>query len=144
MGCMKLLNRKPSEPTQVYRLSSLLSFGAISRAGRRPADVLVHVGDESIPRRSRGVRTIRSPFADGNLPPGGQLEDLVSLVYRSIQQGRSVHVTCDEGRNRSALICGLALHRLERLDGPAVIQRLVEARLAILTNLVFRKHLQEL
>lgn len=140
---MKSLLRARPTPS-VYRLTPLLSFGPISRAGKTPADALIHVGDEPAPKTSTGVARVVSRFEDGDLPPDDQLSYLVGLVVRNVHRGQSVHVTCDEGRNRSVLVAGLALHLLEGVGGEDLVQRLTGARLSILSNREFLACLESL
>lgn len=127
-----------------YLLAPQLSFGAVGKVDRRPADLLLHVGDNPVPRVSRKVRVVRSRFDDGDLPPNDQFMWLVGLVAMALKDGRSVHITCDEGRNRSVLVAGAAFHAVEGVGGEELIQRLVQARLSILSNATFRAYLGNL
>lgn len=140
---MKTPLRARSTPS-IYRLTPLLSFGPVSRAGKAPADVLIHVGDEAAPRTAKGVTRVVSRFEDGDLPPDEQLSHLVGLVVRTLRRDQSVHVTCDEGRNRSVLVAGMALHLLEGVGGEDLVQRLTGVRLSILSNREFLSCLESL
>lgn len=89
-----------------------------------------------------GVEVLHAPFDDNmNGPTAGELETAVSAadrVSRRLEAGKKCLVTCYAGRNRSGLVCALALSATTGMS-PAQAGEIVRAkRLGALTNLSFR------
>ena len=93
----------------------------------------------------RGVEVIPAGFHDD--PDGLDTEDLETALWSSgvvahrILSGRRCLVTCWQGRNRSGLVCALALTRAARIP-PNVAGEIVRAQRPFsLTNPAFRRML---
>lgn len=90
----------------------------VRRAG---FDTLVLCADELQPRGRKypGVSVIHAGFNDG----GASERDLTVAaeagrrVAQRVSEGQRVLVTCAMGRNRSALVCALAIHLLTGRSG---------------------------
>lgn len=128
--------------TSGYWVTPQLGFGPHTAAKSSGAQVVVHLHDVPVRRRFR-QRTHRRFMVDGPLPTQDFLDEVVTLVVSHLQAGRKVLLCCEEGRNRSSFIAGLALEVTEGLRGQEVVDRLVAARLSILSNRHFLQRLRE-
>lgn len=99
-----------------------------------------------------GVIVRRFPFNDTGRPSDedfGQAWRAATAVAHDVAQGRRVLVTCNMGRNRSALVAALAIHMLTGMSG-ARAGRLVRERrtdqlgVKALSNDAFRGMLRSL
>jgi protein-tyrosine phosphatase len=88
-----------------------------------------------------GVRVIRRPFMDRpfSVQPEAQALALAAgeLIYQCMARGSVCLVTCNEGRNRSGLVCAIALAEMG-MDPQAASQLIRDRRLGALTNMDFR------
>jgi len=114
---------KGKEPTPLgidaTRLVKGLWIGSKPELGRAVAesgfDLLVLCAEEYQPPSWQfpGVKVIHAPFDDnetGPLPHEKEIAKKASArVADALRQGSNVLVTCYAGRNRSGLVCGLAL-----------------------------------
>ncbi len=113
-----------------------------------------------------GVEVAPAPMYDAPLAPsdfkalqgllkpsgrGGQLSQIVSTAFAAadvvaerIGQGRRVLVTCNQGRNRSGLVCALALCRRMKCAGRVALKVVRDRRRNALTNADFAKFLEML
>jgi protein-tyrosine phosphatase len=108
---------------------------------------LVLCADEYQPASSEfpGLAVIHAPLDDSG-PPISQIEERIAgsaagIVAQLINRGDRVVVTCWQGRNRSGLVCALALMILEGLTPQAAIDAVRAARPDALTNDSFRAFL---
>lgn len=88
-----------------------------------------------------GVRILRRPFLDRpfSVQPKAQALALAAgeEIHKIMQAGVRCLITCNEGRNRSALVCAIAL--AEGGMNPAAAGLLIrDRRLGALTNMDFR------
>lgn len=85
---------------------------------------------------------LRAPFDDTEQPAP---EDIVVAVAAAswtvdrLRSGVSTLVTCWAGRNRSGLVCALALRGAYGLSGPDAVALVKSKRLGALTNRAFEK-----
>jgi protein-tyrosine phosphatase len=119
-------------------------------------DVLVLAASEAQPRAGDypGVRVIHAPFEDeplesygyGSAPPDGLLtaKSAADKVAACLQDGKRVLVTCMAGRNRSGLVCGLALHQIHGWSGEHIVNSIQQARPQALSNASFAAALRRL
>ncbi|NIR28734.1 MAG: dual specificity protein phosphatase family protein [Gammaproteobacteria bacterium] len=87
-----------------------------------------------------GVKVVHAGFHDQDPPDSADAltARLGALrVARSLVEGQQVLVTCWRGRNRSGLVCALALRQLYGLSGHRAIARVRAARPTALTNPAF-------
>ena len=82
---------------------------------------------------------------DLDVPDEEVLESLVDWVHEQREQGRTVLVHCQEGRNRSALVVALYLRRHRDMRAVDAIQLIRESRGSLaLYNGTFVRYLQSL
>jgi protein-tyrosine phosphatase len=81
-------------------------------------------------------QVIRCPLPDSALDPvQARLAVQASAeVAAAVARGRRVLVTCHMGRNRSALVIALALHRLTTMSADRVIEHIRKQRPSALSN----------
>jgi protein-tyrosine phosphatase len=128
-------------------LSKLLSIGGrpphgtdVHEAGFR---VLMLCSDTYQPPDSSfpGVHVVRRPFMDRPFSVQPEAQDLAleagDLVHKFMSSGARCLVTCNEGRNRSGLVCAIALAE-SGMDPLAASQLIRDRRLGALTNMDFR------
>jgi protein-tyrosine phosphatase len=88
-----------------------------------------------------GVQVVRRPFMDRpfSVQPEAQALALEAgeLVYKCMARGMRCLVTCNEGRNRSGLVCAIALAEAG-MDPRQASQYIRDRRLGALTNMDFR------
>jgi len=101
-----------------------LSVGAAPPPGYYGSrfDVVVLVSEEYQPPDSAfpGVRVHRVPFDASIRPTSADFRmaiEAAKSVASDIVRGRRVLVTCSMGRNRSALVAALAIHRATGVSG---------------------------
>lgn len=98
---------------------------------------------------SYGCATLHAPFDDAELTPEVEVGALraADVVASTLRRGGKALVTCNQGRNRSGLVAGLALLRLRPDLGGAQVVRMIKNRRvapcgqAALTNDEFRERL---
>lgn len=84
---------------------------------------------------------VHMPMVDGkNIPPEAHVA--AAMVANDVRDDLGVIVACHRGRNRSALVIGMALQRLG-LQGPEAVRLILEARPAAFLNQHFKKYLME-
>jgi hypothetical protein len=82
---------------------------------------------------------------DLDVPDRAVLHELADWVHTQREQGRTVLVHCQEGRNRSALVVGLYLVRYRGLRGTEAIELIRQKRGAsALYNGAFERYLRSL
>lgn len=89
---------------------------------------------------------IRCPITDGPLSPR-ELEytdAAATFVARALVSGKTVLVTCHAGRNRSALVTGLALGRVTRMKGKTIVDLIRARRPNALSNQHFARILEQI
>lgn len=113
--------------------------------------LVVSVADEPSPQAPRhyewgtpggnnidsGLMFMHWPIADGDLPDRTLLNFMVNTIVTAVESNLGVYVHCAEGRNRSALIAGLAYQKLDELSGGQVLERLRSVRTGVLGNRAF-------
>lgn len=108
-------------------------------------DVLVLCAREIQPERiAFGKQVLRVPLPDATLTDGelATAMDGARSTARALREGRRVLVTCQAGLNRSALVAGLALRMITKLDGMDVIELMRTRRApAALHNAAFAQYL---
>jgi hypothetical protein len=83
------------------------------------------------------------PFADGpDLPDIVGLHAVAQLGRRYVGMGREVLVNCNEGCNRSGLVCGMILYFLFGADD--IVETIQKANPEALYNKVFSDYLRGL
>lgn len=103
-------------------------------------------GPDQRPPEQYGVeRVIYAPFGDsGRRPPSQDIataERAAELVARDIERGRRCLVTCFQGRNRSGLVCALAIRKVSGWDGKRAAEFVRAHRDDALTNMYFYAYL---
>lgn len=120
---MNLLGKKGLDATRIgpklYVGSAPPDGALLSHMG---FDTLVLCAEEYQPDREAypGVEIMRVPIDDSELLPKKHLQRVLrgaSEIARRVSRGERVLVTCMMGRNRSALVCAVALHLLTGLPG---------------------------
>ena len=100
--------------------------------------------------RQRRAATYHCPLADAVLTRdeaflAARASDLVASYFL---KGKEVLVTCMQGRNRSALVVALALHRLSGEGGGAAVRAVRQRRLfadgPVLSNPTFVAYLESI
>ena len=89
-------------------------------AGRFDVVVLVSLEYQPPAYGFPGVIVRRFPFDDSARPSKQDLAQAwraATAVAHDVSQGRRVLVTCNMGRNRSALVAALAIHMLTGMSG---------------------------
>lgn len=116
----------------------------LARAG---FEVVVLCAEEWQPEIPR-VETIHAPFDDDHT---GLDEDQTKTAFRAarrtarrIVQGKKTLVTCWAGRNRSGLVCALALSRVSGSHPRKAADLIRAKRAGALTNTAFRAFLSSL
>jgi protein-tyrosine phosphatase len=102
------------------RVSANLWMGSAPDCGanvREGWDVLVLCAMEhQLPSNCfRGVKVLHVPLDDGRFVPANEIllaRKAATVVARCLRDGQRILVTCYLGRNRSGLVCALALTRL--------------------------------
>ncbi len=88
-----------------------------------------------------GVTVVRRPFMDRpfSVQPEAQAIALEAgeLIHKHMASGTRCLVTCNEGRNRSGLVCAIALAEGGMAPGAASLH-IRDRRLGALTNMDFR------
>lgn len=110
----------------------LLSNGKLAQGSAPPEnaslpfDVIVLAATEYQHPSLPGYEVILAPLTDHGPPPTSTeraiIYETAQLVARRIRSGKSVLVTCWQGRNRSGVIAGLALVELGMPPGMVVQQ----------------------
>lgn len=140
-------------PLDVARVAPHLWIGSAPPVGddlaRARFDLVVLCAEEYQPRSWElpGVQVVHAGFDDTPFPSATDQQtarDSAALVARAIAADKRVLVTCWQGRNRSGLVCALALKRLYRWDPRACIAAVRAARPNALTNPAFRRLVQAL
>jgi len=88
----------------------------------------------------KGLSTIRCPMVDDgtiNSEQWRQAAQCARDVAGLVRQGYRVLVTCRQGRNRSGLVCGIALHLLTGHPGWECVEYIRARRPLALTNEAF-------
>lgn len=88
----------------------------------------------------RGISAIRCPMTDDgtmNEQQWRQAAQCARDVAGLVRQGYRVLVTCAQGRNRSALVSGIALHLLTGHPGWECVEYIRRRRPGALTNEAF-------
>ena len=142
-----MANKEPSPlGLDATRLNKGLWIGSKPETGRAVGesgfDLLVLCAEEYQPPGIEfpGVEVIHAPFDDNDLGPlpseKQTAKKAAGKVAASLRRGHHVLVTCYEGRNRSGLVCGLALAKngFDPLRAVRLIQR---RRARALTNKAF-------
>jgi protein-tyrosine phosphatase len=88
-----------------------------------------------------GVTTIHCPFMDRPFSVQPAAQDLAlragEAIHKCMLAGANCLVTCNEGRNRSGLVCAIALAE-GGMHPQAASQLIRDRRLGALTNMDFR------
>ena len=109
-------------------------------------DTLVLCAKECIvdqsPPEQYGVRNVvYAPFSDsGNRPTAAEFkaaEWAAEQVVDSVESRRRCLVTCFQGRNRSGLVCAIALQRMSGWSGKRAADWIRDRRDGALTNMYF-------
>lgn len=117
---------------------------------RRGFAALVLCAEEYQPDASLfpGLDVIHCPIDDTIEPLDRRSIGLVNraagLVAAHLNAGRRVLVTCMQGRNRSGLVSGLALHMLTGMPGAECVRVVRKGRANALTNPAFAEKLGRL
>lgn len=134
-----------------YMLLPNLWMGAKPPAGEfiraRGFTTLVLCAAEHQPPTSefQGLVVIHAPLDDSG-PPITDAEWLVALkaaatIADHLAAGGRVHVTCQQGRNRSGLVAALALVRFKRLSGQDALEHVRASRPGAIANASFEARL---
>lgn len=133
------------------RISSKLYQGSYPLMPLRPIFDVVVLCAEELQERSPepGLTILRCPLNDDGTPmthaEWRRACAMSEVVAGYVARGRRVLVTCAAGRNRSGLVCALALYRLDaRLDGKQCIQKIQARREGALDNEFFVAALRSL
>lgn len=127
----------------LYQGSAPLSVTDLQSA---KVDLLVLCARENQPSRDmlRGVDYLRCPLDDN-----GELAErhwdraymAAVEVAQAVSDGKRVLVTCVQGRNRSGLVNGIALHMLTGVSGCDAARFIQQRRTTALTNQKFVEEL---
>ena len=135
-------------------ITRYLSVGGAPKPGfyGGPFDVVVLVSKEYQPAHGeiQGVIVRRFPFDDSLHPTDTDFRTAwaaASAVTDDIMRGRRVLVTCNMGRNRSALVAALALHMVTGMSGADALKAVQARRVDLLgvralSNPAFRAFLR--
>lgn len=145
-GWLSAAKRKPYDANAI---APRLWIGAEPPFDRNIAkvDVLVLCAQEIQPERMAFEgRVIRCPIPDDYLSEDQQRLVVKSAldVARAVSGGDRALVTCAMGRNRSALVAGLALGQLTTMSGKQVIAHVQKHRARALYNLHFKSLLERI
>jgi len=131
-------DRKTPDPQGIdaTQLTRGLWVGSKPKTGRAVAesgfDLLVLCAEEYQPsaRAFPGVEVIHAPFDDNDIGPFPREKQIAKKaakrVAHALRQDSNVLVTCRAGRNRSALVCALAL--VENGYDPVRCIQLIQSR----------------
>ena len=134
----------PHDPSDI----AARDFGLLVICAREVLDALGEPSEEET-ADTYGCATLHAPFDDDELTPevDGLALRAADVVASVLRRGDKALVTCNQGRNRSGLVAGLALLRLRPdLSGPQVVNMIKTRRAApcgqaALTNDDFRERL---
>jgi protein-tyrosine phosphatase len=115
--------------------------GSLLRAG---VDLLVLCAIEHQGGDYPGVDVYRAPMDDSRQGPARAADRAAAEVARYLREGRTVLVACHEGRNRSGLVCALALRKMGRGSGRRCADQVRWHRPGALTNRAFYDWLSSL
>lgn len=123
-------------------------FGLLVICAREVLDALGEPSEQET-ADTYGCTTLHAPFDDAELTPDVDARALraADVVVSVLRGGGKALVTCNQGRNRSGLVAGMALLRLlPDLNGPQVVEMIKTRRAApcgqvALTNDDFRERL---
>jgi len=111
-------------------------------------DLLVLAAQEYQPeeRMFHGVRVLHAPMDDATLSSGEWIQAVrvARQVAQAVRRGKTVLVTCAQGRNRSGLIVAVTLHLLTGESGGRIIRGIQARRRNALTNESFVRRLEQL
>lgn len=114
-------------------------------------EVLVLCAKEYQPggREFPGLTVVHAPYDDDSSREISQYEldtavKAARAVARAVKQGKPTLVTCVAGRNRSGLVVALAMHKLTGMAGVDIVKRIKAKRPLALTNLGFRKLVEQI
>lgn len=127
----------------LYQGSAPKSVDDLRAAG---VDLLVLCARELQPTREnlRGIPYLRCPLDDNNMLSERHWDRAFTTaleVADAVERGALVLVTCIEGRNRSGLVNGIAIHLLTGAPGCEVADYIQQRRPTSLTNKAFRRAL---
>ena len=145
-GWLSAAKRKPYDATPIAPRLWIGSKPPVDRALSN-IDLVVLCAAEFQPDRLAGHGALlRCPIPDDVLdPPELQLVLQTSaLVAKAIVDRKRVLVTCQQGRNRSALTIAFALHQLTTMSGEQIVAHIKTHRANALTNPWFVKKIVEL
>lgn len=129
-GWLSQANRKPYDATPIAPRLWIGSKPPIDR-DLKNVDVVVLCAAEFQPERMAFHGAIwRCPIPDDVLEPP-ELRAVLKTsvaVAKSIVDGRRVLVTCQQGRNRSALVIAFALHQLTTMSGMQIVEHIRKHR----------------
>lgn len=142
-----------------YRASTLrLPNGAVLAVGPKPPVgsavgrggfqvlVLCAIGYQPPAGRFPGVYVIHAPLTDHGAAMTSIERTLAKraarIVARELARGRNVLVTCEQGRNRSALVAAIALVLLGS-PRPKAVQQLRRMRFQALANRDFARMVEQ-
>ena len=94
----------------------------------------------------KGVELHAVPFADAAQMETATLDkliDVAALIGEHVLAGKKVLVTCNEGRNRSGLVVGLAVHAMTGMSGRDIVALIRKQRVK-LSNALFANILGKL
>lgn len=125
-----------SPPALFSKLSERLWMGSAPAVGcgvQRHFDVLVMCAAEyQLPTAFPGTEVILAPMRDDGTPmvslEGTTAVRAAGMVARHVASGRRVLVTCMQGRNRSGLVCAIAMCRADGLTPDEAVERIRAAR----------------
>lgn len=141
------------EPLDVARVAPRLWIGSAPSVGptvsRAHFDVLMLCAIEYQPRSWEipGVRVVHAGFEDTPFPSEDEqsvMRNAAFLTARAISLDKRVLVTCWQGRNRSGLVCALALRQLHRWHPEICVEAVRAARPGALTNPTFCRLVESL
>lgn len=146
-GWLSAAKRKPYDATPIAPRLWIGSKPPIDR-DMKNVDVLVLCAAEFQPERMTFHGAVwRCPIPDDVLEPP-ELRAVLKTsvaVAKAIVDRRRVLVTCQQGRNRSALVIAFALHQLTTMSGLQIVEHIRKHRqLNALSNPWFVKKIVEL
>jgi predicted nucleotidyltransferase len=68
----------------------------------------------------------------------------INIVEHLSEKKGSAVILCNSGYNRSALVAGIVMHNLQKMNGPAICSLISKARAGALSNESFKDHLMSL
>lgn len=77
-----------------------------------------------------GVAFLHCPLWDSPLPESSldRVMDAASIIAEHVSAGRKTLVTCGQGRNRSGLLVGMAIHAMTKMDGNDIVKMIRDKR----------------